>query len=165
MRGLKTSIHTHTHIVEGETLKQSLSHTQVCTHKHINTCILMSIATVHSFRLAPKIIAHVYALMSTSPYLFDAEWMTFETNTDAVCEDCFSCRRRPKAKPRWKLAKMRLLLLSSISRGALEFLHMFFFLLCCSFSIFCTHKNITGLLSFRIALRGACTWFAKGQLC
>lgn len=113
MRGLKTSIHTHTHIVEGETAKQSLSHThtrtQVCTHKHINTCILISIATVHSFTHADTIIAHVYAVMSTSPYLLNAEGMTFETNTNAVCEDCFSCRHRPKAKPRWKLAKMRLL--------------------------------------------------------
>lgn len=109
MRGLNIYTHPHTYCGRRDSKTVCLSQTQVCTHKHINTCILISIATVHSFTHAHKIIAHVYDVMSTSPYLLNAEGMTFETNTNAVCEDCFSCRHHPKAKPRWKLAKIRLL--------------------------------------------------------
>lgn len=135
--------------------KQSLSHTHVCTHKHINTCILMSTATVHSFTHAHEIVAPVQALMSTSPTLLEAEAMTFETSASAVWEDCcFSCRdpQRPgpdESSPKWGCCQAGLLL-SSTSRGALEFLQMFFFSFCAAiFLLFSPHKNMTGSLSFR----------------
>lgn len=130
--------HPHTYCGRIDCKTQSLSQTQVCSHKRIHTCILISIATVHSFTHAPKSVAHVYAMMSTSLYLLNSEWMTFETNTNAVCEHCFSCRDRQKANPRWKPAKR-----NAVARQDSYFpaspevqwsFWIYFFFLCCHFT-------------------------------
>lgn len=83
--------------------------------------------------------------------------MTFETNRNAGCEDCFSRIYCQKAKPRWKPAKM-----SAVARqGSFAFLRpqrqtwMFVFALS-FFSVF-SSLNITDLLCICLAFLGVYT--------
>lgn len=57
-------------------------------------------------------------IFTLSPLPSDGEWMTFETNRNADCEDCLSLISCQKAKLRWKPAKI-----SAVARqGSVAFL-------------------------------------------
>lgn len=62
-------------------------------------------------------------MMSTlplAPLPLNSEWMTFERNRNAGCEDCFNRIYCQKAKPRWKPAKMS----AAAWQGCFAFLHL-----------------------------------------
>lgn len=94
--------HTHQHMHTDEYTDHALMHTQTCTWSFITTCLC------HDEPSPP------------SPLPLNSEGMTFETNRNAGCEDCFHRIYCQKAKPRWKPAKM-----SAVARqGCFAFLHL-----------------------------------------
>lgn len=105
----------YTQATEWVTIQWMQIHVIPHEHMHTDEYILCVQYHTHTYAHSSSIIHQGLLLMpwwALFPFTLStsvpphSEWMTFETNRNAGCEDCLNRIYCQKAKPRWKPAKM-----------------------------------------------------------